>query len=49
MAGSGFRTDIRGSDARRFMTSEDALDTLESVGFGKEAEAVTKDECEREL
>jgi hypothetical protein len=47
-AGKGFETDIGGSDARRFKVgSEDSLDTLENVGSGKEAEAVTKDECGR--
>lgn len=49
MAGKGFETDIGGSDARRFkVSSENSLDTLENVGSGKEAEAVTKDECGRE-
>jgi hypothetical protein len=46
MVGTVFKVDIGGSDARRF-NSEDDLDTLESAESGKEADAVTKDECGR--
>jgi hypothetical protein len=46
MVGIGFKADIGGSDARRF-NFEDALGTLESAESGKEADAVTKDECGR--
>lgn len=50
MAGRDFEIDIKESDARRFMAnSEDALDTLENAGPGKEADAVAKDERSREV
>lgn len=49
ISGKGFEADIGGRDARRFkVSSEDSSDMLENVGSGKEAEAVTKDECGRE-
>lgn len=48
MTGKGFTADIGGSDARRFtVSSGDCSDMLANVGSGKEAEAVTKDECGR--